>query len=185
MKIVITGAGGLVGSHLARHLAAEHEVLALERRDLDITDHAAVKQLVKREQPAVIVNCVVFGVDDCERDPAMAEAVNTHGPRALAEAATEVEADIIHFSTNYVFDGQREGPPYTIKDETHPISVYGRTKLESERAVREACPHSFIIRTAWVFGHGKEKFLSAVHRYLLTGQRFRAIIDSWSNTTYV
>src|ERR1043166_5200353 len=132
MKIAITGAGGLVGSHLARHFAAEHEVLALKHHDLDITDHAAVKRLVKRERPGAIINCAVLNVDECERDPALAAAVNTTGPRALAEAAAEVEAEIIHFSTNYVFDGKRTGTPYTMEDETRPVNVYGRTKLEGE-----------------------------------------------------
>src|SRR5437764_14071570 len=121
MKIAITGAGGLVGSHLARYLAEAHEVLALKHRDLDITDTAAVKRWVKREQPAVIINCAVLNVDDCERNPELAEAVNVSGPRALAEAADEIAAEMIHFSTNYVFDGERAGPPYTIEDETRPV----------------------------------------------------------------
>lgn len=185
MKIAITGAGGLVGSHLARHLAAEHEVLALKRRDLDITDYAAIKRLVKHERPAVIINCTVLNVDECEGNPELAEAVNMAGPRVLAEAAAEIEAEMIHFSTNYVFGGDRVGPPYTIEDETRPVNVYGRTKLAGELAVREVCPRSFIIRTAWVFGHGKENFLSTVHRHLLAGARLRAITDIWSNTTYV
>jgi dTDP-4-dehydrorhamnose reductase len=186
MKIAITGAGGLVGSHLAQHLAAEHEVMALARRDLDITDQAAVKGLMRRERPAVIINCAVLNVDECECGPSQAEAINVAGPRALAEAAEELKAEIIHFSTNYVFDGERQTRlPYTIEDETRPINVYGRTKLDGEREVRKLCRRASIIRTAWVFGHGKENFLSTVHRHLLAGARLRAINDIWSNTTYV
>ena len=184
MKIAIVGAGGLVGSHLARYFATEHQVLALTRHDLDITDHTAIKRWMRREQPEVIINCSVLNVDECERDPAQAKAINVSGPRALAEAATEIEAEIIHFSTNYVFDGHRIGTPYTIEDETHPVNVYGQTKLDGEMAVREACPRNFILRTAWVFGHGKENFLSTVHRHLLAGERLRAITDIWSSTTF-
>jgi dTDP-4-dehydrorhamnose reductase len=176
----------LVGGQLAQHFAAEHEVRALTRRELDLTDHVAVKRWMKRERPAVIINCAVLNVDECERDPALAVAINVAGPRALAVAAVEVEAEIVHFSTNYVFDGEREDrTPYTLEDEAHPVNVYGRTKLAGEHAVRQAAARSFIIRTAWVFGHGKENFLSTVPRHLLAEQRFRAITDIWSSTTYV
>jgi dTDP-4-dehydrorhamnose reductase len=186
MKIAITGAGGLVGGQLARELAAEHTVLALKRRDLDITDAAAVGRLISGARPDVVINCAVLNVDECERDPALARAVNVAGPQSLAAAAAEVSAELIHFSTNYVFDGARENRrPYTIEDETRPVNVYGRTKLAGERAVRDTLPRSFIIRTSWVFGHGKETFLSTVHRHLLAGTRFRAIKDIWASATYV
>jgi dTDP-4-dehydrorhamnose reductase len=186
MKIAISGAGGLVGACLAQELAPTHEVDALKRADLDITDRQAVKRWVDAARPNLIINCAVAQVDPCERDPQMAAAISTSGPQYLAEAAAEIGAEVMHFSTNYVFAGDRtDGASYTIEDETHPINVYGRSKLEGERAVMEANPRSYIIRTAWVYGLGKESFLASVPRKLRKRERVEAIIDIYSTTTYV
>ena len=186
MKIAISGAGGLVGACLAQELAPTHEVHALKRADLDITDRQAVKQWVDAARPDLIINCAVAQVDPCERDPKMAAEINTEGPRYLAEAAAEIGAEVMHFSTNYVFEGNRtDGAPYTVEDETHPINVYGRSKLEGEQAVKEANSRSYIIRTAWVYGLGKESFLASVPRKLRKRERTEAIIDIYSTTTYV
>src|SRR5215208_73451 len=102
MKTIITGAGGLVGGALSRHLAGSgHDVLALRRADLDVTDASAVERLMKSERPELVINCAVLGVDECERDPAAAHAVNADAPRTLAAAAAEAGAQFLHFSTNY------------------------------------------------------------------------------------
>jgi dTDP-4-dehydrorhamnose reductase len=186
MNIAITGAGGLVGSHLARHFAAGHHVSALTRLDLDITDRGAVRRFCLSARPDLLINCAVIGVDECERDPARAEAINVKGPQALAAAAAEISADLIHFSTNYVYDGEPHGrAPYTIDDEPHPINVYGSTKLAGEYAVEAVSPRNFIIRSSWIYGSGKDNFLSTTHRLLLAGQRIRAIADVWASTTFV
>ena len=186
MKTAVTGAGGLVGRHLAARLSAAHEVLALARRDLDITDREAVFRTFATERPDLVVNCAVLGVDECERDERAAQTLNVEGPRNLAEAAADVGAGILHFSTNYVFDGREEGrEPYTQEDEPRPVNVYGRTKLEGERAVRDAAPRSFVVRTSWVYGRGKESFLSSAHARLAAGLPVRAIVNTWANTTYV
>ena len=185
-KVALTGAGGLVGRHLAGRLGAAHEVLALAHADLDITDRGAVFRLIEAERPDLVINCAVLGVDECERDERAARALNVEGPRALAEAAAAVGACVLHFSTNYVFDGREEGrEPYTQEDEPRPINVYGRTKLEGERAARAAARQSFVVRTSWVYGRGKESFLSSAHARLVAGQTVRAIADTWANTTYV
>jgi dTDP-4-dehydrorhamnose reductase len=186
VKIVITGAGGLIGSHLARHLARGHEVLALKHGDLDITDREAVRSSISNLRPSLVINCATVEVDDCERDPELAKAVHVEGPRALAEAASRAGAEFIHFSTNYVFDGQEAGrSPYTVKDEPRPINVYGKAKAAGERAVLDVCPQSYLIRTSWVYGAGKKSFLSSVHRELQSGIRIRAVSDVWASTTYV
>jgi dTDP-4-dehydrorhamnose reductase len=186
MKIMIIGAGGLVGSHLVRHLAAEHEVLGLFHRDLEITDREAVRNFCLKHRPNVVINCAVIGVDECERDPALAEAINVYGPQFIAMATTEIDADFLHFSTNYVFKGESLGrTPYTIDDEPHPINVYGSTKVAGEQAVQKASPRCYVIRSSWIYGGGKENFLSSVHRNLLGGKRIRAIVDLWASTTYV
>jgi dTDP-4-dehydrorhamnose reductase len=186
MKILVTGAAGLVGSHLARRLARDHDVVALKRGDLDITDRAAVNHWVSAVKPSLIVNCAVTQVDESEENPPKAQAVNVEAPRFLAAAASRLDAEIVHFSTQYAFDGEPIGrPPYTIKDEPRPINVYGRTKVASEEGVRDACGRSYIIRTSWVYGSGKNSFLCTVHDDLRAGKRARAIGDIWSCTTYV
>lgn len=166
-RILITGAGGLVATALARRF--EHAI-ARTHAELDVTDRAAVFAGVRAVQPAVIVNCAVLGVDECEADPQLAEAVNVRGPALLAEAAEETGAALVHFSSNYVLD---------------PVNVYARTKLEGERAAAARCARSTIIRTSWVFGPGKDSFVSAVHRRLMRGERVRAVIDVFASATYV
>lgn len=186
MKVLITGAAGLVGSHLARRLAGEHEVLALKHGDLDITDRQAVRRRVADAKPALIVNCAVIQVDESEQDLAKAQAVNVDGAGFLAEAAQMAGAEIVHFSTQYAFKGEPLGRlPYTIQDEPSPVNNYGRTKVAGEVAVRAACARSYIVRTSWVYGSGKNSFLCVVHDELHAGKQVRAIDDIWSSTTYV
>ncbi|HSP16596.1 MAG TPA: dTDP-4-dehydrorhamnose reductase [Thermoanaerobaculia bacterium] len=183
MRALITGAGGLVSSALASRLS---DVVALKHAALDVTDRTAVDSVVDRAEPDLIVNCAVIGVDDCERDSALARRVNVDGPAHLAEAAGRCGAAIVHFSSNYVFDGRpatRE--PYTIEDEPHPINVYGQTKLEGERAVAERVARAFIIRTSWVYGRGKNSFLATAPARLKRGESVQAISDTWASTTYV
>lgn len=185
MKVIITGAGGLVGGALARRLAdAGRDVLALRRADLDVTDAAAVERLIKSERPELVINCAVLGVDECERDPAAARAVNADAPRALSMATGEAGAWLLHFGTNYVFDGELERP-YTETDEPRPLSIYGSTKAEGENSALAFNPRSVVVRTSWVFGAGKSSFLSTAHRELLAGRRVRAIKDTWASVTYV
>ena len=186
VKILVTGAAGLIGSHFTRRFKADHDLLALTRTDLDISDQAAVRKCVAAERPSLIVNCAVIQVDEAEQNPAKAAAVNLQGPKFLAEAATQLGAEIIQFSTQYAFDGEAIGrAPYTIEDEPRPVNLYGKTKVAGEEAVRNACAQSYIIRTSWVYGSGKESFLCTVHNDLESGKRVRAIDDVWSSTTYV
>jgi dTDP-4-dehydrorhamnose reductase len=186
VKVIVTGAAGLIGSHFAQRFAADHDVLALTRKDLDITDPLAVRNRVAAEGPSLLVNCAVVQVDEAEQDPAKAAAVNVQGARFLAEAAAQSGAEIIQFSTQYAFDGEIIGrAPYTIKDQPRPVNIYGKTKVAGEDAVRAACAQSYIIRTSWVYGSGKNSFLCTVHDDLGSGRRVRAIDDVWSSTTYV
>jgi dTDP-4-dehydrorhamnose reductase len=186
VKVLITGAAGLVGSHLARRLASAHDVAALTHFDLDITDWDAVRRIVADLRPELVYNCAVLQVDECEQNPNKAESVNATGPRYLAEAAHRIGAEIVQFSTQYAFAGEPIGrDPYTVKDEPQPVNAYGRTKVAGEKAVREACARSYIVRTSWVYGSGKNSFLCVVHDDLKAGKKVRAIDDIWSSTTYV
>src|SRR5438093_7495691 len=176
LRVVVTGAAGLVG----RAVVAKFQAIALTRRDLDITDRAAVRRKMTDLRPDLVINCAVVGVDACEDDPKLARAVNVDGPKNLAEVAPAM----VHFSSNYVFDG-REEKFYAIDDAPNPINEYGRTKREGERAVAAANRNAFIVRSSWIFGPGKESFISTVHRELRDGKTVRAVSDIWASTTYV
>lgn len=185
MKIAITGAAGLVARELAR-IYDGHDVIRLGHRDLDITDARGVSRSMDSIRPDIIFNCAVIGVDDCERNPALARAVNEEGPAALARSAEDLGATIVHFSSNYVFDGARDsGEPYSIDDAANPINVYGVTKLAGELAVAAACSRAFVIRTSWVFGQAKKSFLSTAASSLRRGERIQAISDTFASTTFV
>jgi dTDP-4-dehydrorhamnose reductase len=186
VKVLITGAAGLVGHHLARKLSLAHEVLALGHGELDITDRAAVDNCIAAAKPALIFNCAVLQVDEAESDPAKARAVNADGPGHLAQAASRCGAEIVHLSSQYAFEGEPVGrPPYTVTDPPAPVNVYGKTKLIGEQAVHDACSRSYIVRTSWVYGRGKNSFLCSVHDDLKSGKKVHAIDDIWSSTTYV
>ncbi len=186
MRVLITGAAGLVGSHIAKRLANDHPVIALSHSELDIADRTAVMRRLADVAPSLVINCAVVQVDDAEKNPTKAQAVNAQGPGFLAEAAARLDAEMFHFSTQYVFQGEPPGrAPYTIEDELRPVNVYGNSKVAGEQAVRDACPKSFIVRTSWVYGDGKETFLCAVHKDLQAGKPMRVIDDIWSSTTYV
>lgn len=186
MKIMITGAGGLVGKALTAQLSPAHDVEPLRHSDLDITDADAVMRAVSEKRPELIINCAVLQVDPCELDPERAAAINVSGPRNLALATRDNGGRVLHFSTNYVFDGRETGrAPYTWLDETRPINVYGQTKLDGERAIFEVSPLNTVVRTAWVYGTGKPSFLGDAPTRLRQGLPVNAIIDAFSTTTYV
>ena len=149
MKIVIVGAAGLVGKEFARQFSNGHQVLALTHSDLDITDAPHVRTTILNENPALVINCAVLGVDACELDPSLACAVNFRGAENLAKAAAAVDAEFLQISSNFVFDGTRKDDSfYTFKDVPTPINVYGQTKLAGERAVGAVSRRSFIVRTS-------------------------------------
>ena len=155
MNILLTGKNGQVGFELQRALAPLGQVTAVDSGDCDLADADALRALVRRLKPQLIVNPAAYtAVDKAESDPAQAMAVNALAPGVLGEEAKRLDATVIHFSTDYVFDGQKAGA-YTEGDATAPLSAYGRSKLDGERALAEATPHHLILRTSWVVGaHG-------------------------------
>jgi dTDP-4-dehydrorhamnose reductase len=183
---MMAGAGGLVGRELTRYFSTKHQVLAFNRNDLDIANGAAVTRLVLAERPSLIINCAVLGLDACERDQSRAWDVNVCGTENLAQAASDIDAEFLHISTNYVFDGKREdGSFYTSSDVPKPINIYGQTKLAGEIAAIAACPRTFVVRTSWVFGGGKKNFFSTAHHLLKAAKRIQAVTDVWASSTYV
>jgi dTDP-4-dehydrorhamnose reductase len=162
MRILLTGRNGQVGSALVRSLAPLGEVHATGRADLDLADPDALVAAVHALRPDLIVNAAAYTeVDRAESEPDAALEINAHAPRILAEEAAHLGAPIIHFSTDYVFDGEKEGP-YREDDAPGPLSVYGRSKLLGEEGVRAAGGPHLILRVAWVYGSRRRNFLTTM-----------------------
>lgn len=155
MKILVTGANGQLGKELAEILPERgHEVVALERAGLDVTDAGGVEDVVGHYTPDLVVNAAAYtSVDGCETETELAYAANALGPRNLAQVCERRGCELLHVSTNYVFDGEEDGP-YEPFDPPWPISVYGRTKLAGEEYVRDLCTRWYVVRTAGVYGLG-------------------------------
>lgn len=183
-KFLITGAKGQVGYCLAQQLQGKHEILAVDRDELDITDQSAVKNAVENFCPDVIINAAAHtAVDRAETEVELSEAINVKGPQYLAEAAKNVDAAILHISTDYVFDGQREGK-YKETDATDPQGVYGKTKLEGEQAVAKANDKFIVLRTAWVFGEHGNNFVKTMLRLAKTRDTLGVVADQIGGPTY-
>jgi dTDP-4-dehydrorhamnose reductase len=185
LRVLVAGAGGLVGRAVASHCGARgDEVLAATHSSLDIADASAVESVIQRFRPEAAINCAAWtDVDACESNAQKAFAVNAEGPENLAAACRRTGAQLITISTDYVFDGMKEGF-YTQRDDPNPLSVYGKSKLEGERRAQTACSRTTIVRTGWIFGPGGTNFLSKVIELSERGVRLNAISDSWGTPTY-
>ncbi len=170
---------------MVSYLAARNQnVHGYDHLALDISDEAAVNDAVQRVRPEVLINCAAFtDVDRCETDQEHARAVNARGPELLARACRTLNALLVTISTDYIFDGRKEGF-YTQEDEPNPISFYGVTKLEGERRAREAHERTIVIRTGYIFGAGGKNFLSNVIRRGLRGEPMRAVTDMFGTPTF-
>lgn len=182
MRILITGAGGQLGHDLQALLGAE-ELHPRDHRELDISDEAAVRAVVTDIRPRWIINAAAFNdVDRAETAADQAFAVNARGPANLAGAAAAVDAGLVHISTDYVFDG-RKGKPYTETDRPNPLSVYGRSKYEGERAVLASKASACVLRTAWLYGvHGKN-FVKAILEKAKEGKPLDVVADQVGSPT--
>ena len=152
MKILLTGVTGQVGFELQSALASLGEIIALTRQELDLASPASILSALNHYQPDIIVNPAAYtAVDKAESETDTAYQVNQYAPKIMAEWAAKHDALLIHYSTDYVFDGMKEGA-YSESDVTNPQSVYGRSKYLGEQAIRQAQAKHFILRTSWVFG---------------------------------
>jgi len=185
LKILVTGAVGLVGRTLVEHCSASgDDVLAYDHHRLDIGDAAAVQAVIGYQRLDAIINCAAWtDVDGCEGDPEKAQRVNSLGPENLARAARDANSVLITISTDYVFDGTKEGF-YTQRDQPSPISVYGKYKLEGERRAQEAHARTIVVRSGYIFGPGGRNFLSTVVSRAERGETLKAIRDYWGTPTY-
>ncbi|HZZ92527.1 MAG TPA: dTDP-4-dehydrorhamnose reductase [Usitatibacter sp.] len=177
IRALLTGASGQVGSELVRALAGRADVAAYDRRSLDLTDGAALSRAMREVKPALVLNAAAYtAVDKAESEEAAAHAVNAVAPGILGEEARRCGALLVHYSTDYVFDGTKR-EPYLETDPTAPMGAYGRTKLEGESAIAASgCDH-LILRTSWVFGSHGQNFVRTMLRLAETRRELRVVAD--------
>jgi dTDP-4-dehydrorhamnose reductase len=178
VRALITGGGGQLASDLEQLLSGRSDVLARSRMELDVTDEAAVRAALADAQ--LVINCAAYtDVDGAEHDPATAHEVNARGAHNVAAVAPQV----IYVSTDYVFDGSKTGP-YVESDPVNPLSAYGRSKLEGERATLTAGPHNLVVRTSWLFGAGGGNFVSTMLRLGEERPELRVVDDQIGCPTF-
>lgn len=157
---------------------------AFDHQALDISDASSVQHVLGDLKPDVVINCAAWtDVDGCESDSQRAERANALGPELLAKVSREINARLITISTDYVFDGNKEGF-YTQRDHPSPISVYGRFKLEGERRAQAAYTRTIVVRSGYIFGSGGNNFLSTLLDRARRGERLKAIVDMMGTPTY-
>jgi dTDP-4-dehydrorhamnose reductase len=187
MKILLTGASGQVGYELLRSLQGLGEVIAPDRRQMDLADLDQVRAVLRAVRPDLIVNPAAYtAVDQAEAEPELAHRVNALAPAVMAAEAKLLGAAMVHYSTDYVFDGSKAGP-YVETDPTAPLNVYGQSKLAGEQALAAAGIPHLILRTSWVYGMRGKNFLLTMLRLAKERDQLRVVADqvgapTWSRT---
>ncbi|MGH9691649.1 MAG: dTDP-4-dehydrorhamnose reductase [Candidatus Acidiferrales bacterium] len=176
-KVLLIGKNGQIGAELHRVLAPSSHLIALDRRELDLSNIAAIRRTIRDCCPRVIVNAAAYtAVDQAEKEETAARAINADAPAVMAEEARKIGAALVHYSTDYVFDGLKTDP-YEEDDPPKPLNVYGKTKLEGEQAIRNSGALYLIFRTSWVYAtHGKN-FLLTVLRLAAEREELRIVCD--------
>ncbi len=184
MKILLTGKNGQVGYELVRHLAAtRHELVSVGSADCDLSKPAAIRDLIQTVKPDVLINPAAYtAVDRAESEPALAKAINANAPEVMANELTKTGGLLVHFSTDYVFDGQK-ATPYNELDAPKPQSVYGKTKLQGEQAITASGVDHVILRTSWIFGVHGHNFLKTMLRLAAEREELRVVNDQFGAPT--
>jgi dTDP-4-dehydrorhamnose reductase len=184
MKIVILGAGGRLGAALLRKYRDEFDVIGFNHTQLDLSDLSAGRKKLRSTGFDVLINAAGFTkVDLCETQPDRAFLINAEAPRVVAEICDEKNARLIHFSTDYVFDGAKR-KPYTEEDEANPISIYGESKLAGEKNVLAVQNQNLVVRVSWVFGPDRPSFIDAMVQQAQENEKVDAVADKFSTPTY-
>jgi dTDP-4-dehydrorhamnose reductase len=184
MKIVIIGAGGRLGAALIREYRRKFEVTGFDHAQLDLSNRDQIRERVGTASFDVLINAAAFtNVDLCETERDRAFHINAEAPGMLAEICRDKDAKLIHFSTDYVFDGKKRGA-YTEEDEANPISVYGESKQAGEENVLAVQGRHLVVRVSWVFGPDRPSFIDGVIKRAQENERVDAIADKFSTPTY-
>jgi len=187
MKILLTGATGQVGFELKRSLQTLGEVIALDRGQMDLSDLDQVRDVVRQVKPGLIVNPAAYTlVDRAENEPELAHRINAEAPAVMATEAIRLGCPMVHYSTDYVFDGSKQ-QPYVESDAVNPVNVYGQSKLAGEQAIAAAGIPHLILRTSWVYGMRGKNFLQTMLRLGAERDELRVVADqlgapTWSRT---
>jgi dTDP-4-dehydrorhamnose reductase len=184
MKILLTGRSGQVGYELERSLQGLGEIVAVDSEKMDLADFDAIRAVMREVRPALVVNPAAYtAVDKAESEPEIAMRINAEAPGVIAEEARRLGAAVIHYSTDYVFDGNKPGP-YNEEDTPSPLNVYGRTKLAGEQAVQASGAPHLIFRTSWVYGTRGKNFLLTVRRLAAERDELRIVNDQYGAPTW-
>lgn len=188
MKILLLGSRGMLGRDCKLVLEKGHEIVAPSSKELDIVRWDTVIETLDKVSPAVVINCAAFtDVDACEADEPWMRKVNVEGPRNLAQGCARFNAKFIHISSDYVFDGKKAIPqPYFEDDHPHPLSVYGKYKVESEVAVRDNSPDHIIVRTGWLYGLNGKNFVKAIISQAVKkgAKKIQVVNDQYGSPTW-
>lgn len=182
-RILVTGKDGQLGHELQRSLAPLAEVIALGRAECDLSNEQALRALIRQIRPDIIVNPAAYtAVDKAESEPEIADAVNHLALKAMGEEAEKLSSMVIHYSTDYVYDGTKQ-TPYLETDATNPQGVYGQTKLAGEIALANACRKHLIFRTSWVLGAHGNNFAKTMLRLAATKENINVVADQFGAPT--
>ncbi len=188
MKILLLGGSGMLGSDCKTVLSKNYEVIAPDKKELNMVSWDVVIENIQTISPDVILNCAAFtDVDACETEDFVVRKNNVEGPRNLAQGSARFNCKLIHVSSDYVFDGQKMIPqPYFEDDPLEPISAYGKSKMESEISVRENAPNYILIRSGWLYGINGKNFVTSILRDALNEKRktIRVVNDQYGSPTW-
>ncbi len=184
-RILIIGSAGQLGQELQQTLTPLGEVVAVDRKTLDLSQSDQVRELVQQLQPEIVINAAAYtAVDQAEKEAETARMINAIAPTILAQEVEKLKALLIHVSTDYVFDGSKNHP-YTENDIPNPLSIYGQSKLAGEQGIQENCQSYLILRTAWVYGaYGKSNFVKTMLRLGSEREEVRVVTDQIGTPTW-
>jgi len=184
MKLVILGAGGRLGAALVKEFGPKYDVMGFNHAQLDLSNLEGLREKLSATTFDVLINAAAFtNVDACETERELAFRINAEAPGVLAEICNEKDAKLIHFSTDYVFDGEKRAP-YAEVDQANPISAYGESKLAGEKKALAADDRHLVVRVSWVFGPDRPSFVDAMIKRAQQDEKIDAISDKFSTPTY-
>lgn len=183
-KILILGAKGMLGSDIVKILSDDYDVTPMDIAEVDITKKDTVEEAINRVKPDIVINCSAYtDVDGCESHTEEAFLVNAEGVKNIAECCRSINAKLIHYSTDYIFDGEKP-LPYTENDLPNPLNIYGESKLQGEKYVQEIMEDWLIIRSSWLFGKNGKNFVTAILKLTEEKEELKIVNDQVGSPTH-